>query len=77
MNQVEEIKNRIETGNSLLFCGAGFSTECKNLLNSYPLIAKELSKKICELGQFEQDEDLLYSSDYLINKVPNKINDLI
>ncbi len=77
MKQVEEIKNRIETGNSLLFCGAGFSTGCKNLLNSYPLEAKELSKKICELGQFDQDEDLMYSSDYLINKIPNKINDLI
>lgn len=75
--KVDEIKNRIQTGNSLLFCGAGFSTGCINLVDSHPLTAKDLSKEICKLGGFEEDDDLMFSSDYLINKMPNKIPEMI
>ena len=54
------------TGNSILFLGAGFSSGCKNEDGKEIPIAKKLSRKICDLGGFERDDDLAYSADYYL-----------
>jgi hypothetical protein len=71
MNLNEAIE-RIKTGRSLLFCGAGFSVNSINLLDTHPPCAKDLAHKICNIGEFEEDDDLMYASDYLISKYPQK-----
>ena len=53
-------------GNTLLFTGAGFSLGSKNTGGNPLLLAKDLSKEICRLGKFEDDDDLAYSADYYL-----------
>jgi len=76
MNLQDAIE-RIKTGRSLLFCGAGFSVNSVNLLGTHPPSAKDLAHKICNTGGFDEDDDLMYASDYFISKFPIKIPDLI
>lgn len=58
---------RISTGRAILFTGAGFSIGAINVEGNKPPIASELSKKICKLGGFHEDEDLRYAADYYIS----------
>lgn len=64
-----ESVNKILSGNGILFTGAGFSLETKNIRNQEPPLAGSLSKKISKLiPDFEEDDDLMYVSDYYIKK---------
>ena len=74
---LDNIKNRILTGKSVLFCGAGFSSNCLNIKDKKIPSATELSQMICELGEFDKDDDLRYTSDYFLNRKKDKIPELI
>lgn len=63
---IEAMLRKIATGKAILFTGAGFSVGTRNVDNEEPPIASKLSKAICNLGGFSEDEDLRYSSDYYI-----------
>ncbi|WP_022667457.1 SIR2 family protein [Desulfospira joergensenii] len=52
--------------NTILFLGAGFSLGCYNKSGNELLLAKRLSRKICQLGGFEEDDDLTFSADYYL-----------
>lgn len=50
----------------------------KNVLGCEPPSAKDLAKKICNLGGFSEDEDLRFAADYYVeNKDKNKLIDLL
>ena len=57
---------RAGSGNTILFIGAGYSLGCENINESPVPLARSLSKKICNLGKFEEDEDLAFSADYYL-----------
>lgn len=59
---------QLSSGNAVLFTGAGFSLNSQNLNGSSPRKAAELSKAICRLGGFEEDEDLRYTADFYVSK---------
>jgi hypothetical protein len=63
---VELMLRKIATGKAILFTGAGFSIGSSNVDGEAPPIARKLSKAICNLGGFPEDEDLRYSADYYI-----------
>ena len=65
-DSLESVISKAYTGNSILFLGAGFSSGCKNEDGKEVPIAKKLSRKICDLGSFERDDDLAYSADYYL-----------
>jgi hypothetical protein len=63
----------IFSGKAILFTGAGFSVGSTNIKNTNPPKASDLSKEICRLGNFEEDEDLRFAADYYLtnnNKSP-------
>ena len=62
-----DLIGRLSTGRAILFTGAGFSTSTKNFNEEEPLRAKDLAKEICRLGQFDEDEDLRFATDYYID----------
>jgi len=66
-NDIRKITGSIASGRSILFAGSGFSKGAENALNEEPPTAKELSRKICSLGGFDEDEDLGYASDYFLS----------
>lgn len=63
---LESVIAKAYAGNTLLFIGAGFSLGSKNMNDTPMPLAKELSKDICKLGDFEADDDLAYSADYYL-----------
>ena len=65
-DSLESVISKAYTGNTILFLGAGFSSGCKNEDGKEIPIAKKLSRKICDLGRFERDDDLAYSADYYL-----------
>lgn len=68
MQNYEKLIKAISSGKAILFTGAGFSRECKNIQSSNIMTAKELSEKICELGEFPKSPNLTYASErYLSN----------
>ena len=48
MLTLTDVRKRVKTGKAMLFCGAGFSINCLNLMDSPPLLAKDLAKAICK-----------------------------
>lgn len=64
---IDELIGRLSTGKAILFTGAGFSMATKDIAGEEPSIAKELSKEICRLGGFDEDEDLRFATDYYIS----------
>ncbi|MDP3111332.1 MAG: SIR2 family protein [Thermodesulfovibrionales bacterium] len=64
--EIGELIDRISSGMAILFAGAGFSVGTKNIQNQEPPIAKQLSKAIARLGNFDEDEDLMFTSDYYL-----------
>lgn len=62
----EELIARIATGKAILFTGAGFSKETKDAGNNEPSLAKDLAHDICRLGEFAEDDDLRYATDYYL-----------
>jgi hypothetical protein len=65
---IEEFLARLSTGKGILFTGAGFSIAAKDVAGEEPSVAKELAKEICRLGEFDEDEDLRFATDYYISK---------
>lgn len=63
---LEEILKLVQTGNGLLFVGAGFSSQAININNSEFKLAKNLSHEICKLGKFEESDALDYATDYFL-----------
>ncbi|MBH0029186.1 SIR2 family protein [Pseudoalteromonas sp. SWN29] len=63
---LETFLSRISTGKAILFTGAGFSLNTKNLNGEEPPLAKGLAKKIAELGKMESSDNLMYVSDYYL-----------
>lgn len=78
MDYENELLTRIGTGRALLFCGAGFSYSAVNTLDENPPLAKNLAREICNLGRFDEDEDLRYAAEYYIdNHDPDLLIDLL
>lgn len=78
VNKMESVVAKAHAGNTLLFIGAGFSLGSKNANDTLMPLAGDLSKAICELGDFEEDEDLAYSADfYLKYNQPEQLIDLL
>ncbi|MEZ5535454.1 MAG: SIR2 family protein [Thiolinea sp.] len=71
---LESIIAKAHTGNTILFLGAGFSRGSVCESGKELPLAGELSIEICKLGEFEEDEDLVYSADYYLKyKDPAKL----
>ena len=64
---IQALLNKIVSGKAILFTGAGFSVNTKNIAGCQPPFAKELAEKICKLGNFEVHDDLRYASDYYLD----------
>jgi hypothetical protein len=56
----------INSGRAILFTGAGFSCECRNVNNEHPPLSKELANMIGQLGGFDAEGDLMYAADYYL-----------
>jgi len=65
-DSLESVISKVYAENTLLFIGAGFSLGSKDQTEESVLLAKDLSIKICKLGDFDEDEDLAYSADYYL-----------
>lgn len=63
---LEDFLARIGTGKAILFTGAGFSLNTKNLDKDEPPLANGLAQKIAELGEMEPSDSLMYVSDYYL-----------
>lgn len=63
---LDSILKLIQTGNGLLFVGAGFSSKAININNSEFKLAKSLAHDICKLGNFEKSDALDYATDYFL-----------
>jgi len=63
---LESFISRISTGKAVLFTGAGFSLNTKNLEDKEPPLAKDLANKIALLGGMEPSDNLMYASDYYL-----------
>lgn len=64
---LEDFLSRISTGKAVLFTGAGFSLNTKNLNDKEPPLANGLAKQIAKLGDMEPSENLMYVSDYYLS----------
>lgn len=64
---LEIFLSRISTGKAVLFTGAGFSLNTKNLNGKEPPLAKELAREIAKLGEMEPSDNLMYVSDYYLS----------
>lgn len=64
---LESFLSRISTGKAVLFTGAGFSLNTKNLNGKEPPLAKGLAKEIAKLGEMEPSDNLMYVSDYYLS----------
>ncbi len=64
---IARVVSIINTGRAILFTGAGFSDGCENVLKTSPPKADKLAKLISQKGNFEEDDDLSYVSDYFLN----------
>lgn len=71
MNDIEYVLDQINLGRAILFTGADFSKDCENVLNEKLPLPRELAKKICKLGNFEEDNDVTFATDYYINQGGN------
>lgn len=78
--KVEDIKLRLEKGNCMLFCGAGFSLGAQNInkdCNHELVVASELALKICNLGKISPSENLQYVSDRFLEEKEDLIPRLV
>lgn len=73
---LEDFLSRISTGKAVLFTGAGFSLNTKNLKGEEPPLASGLARQISKLGEMEPSENLMYVSDYYLSykSKPNLLN---
>ncbi|MFV0598085.1 SIR2 family protein [Shewanella sp.] len=73
---LESFLSRISTGKAVLFTGAGFSLNTKNLNEKEPPLAKGLAREIAKLGEMDPSDNLMYVSDYYLSykSKPNLLN---
>lgn len=64
---MEDIIRKISNGKAILFVGAGFSKNGKNIIGNELPLAKELSNLIGKIGEFDDGNDLKYAADYFLN----------
>ena len=57
----------LSTGKAILFAGAGFSIKTLDVSGAESSMAKELATQICKLGEFSEDDDLRYVTDYYLD----------
>lgn len=84
---VDKLKRLISTGNALVFVGAGFSIESKNIEGGNPPLAKDLALRISNrsaqylnginadrnlIEEISQCDDLMIASDFYLNNIPEK-----
>jgi len=60
---INRARDRLRSGRALLFIGAGFSLETKNVDGKSPPDAKHLAHEIARLSGMPDDDDLKYVSD--------------
>lgn len=72
---LDELIDKMKTGNAVLFTGSGFSLDFESINGKSPISAKKLSKEICKITNIQEDEDLGYTSDVCLKK--NCANQLI
>ncbi|WP_426369936.1 SIR2 family protein [Pseudocolwellia sp. HL-MZ7] len=74
-----KLQSRLQTGNAILFTGAGFSLGTENTLGKEPPLAKGLSKKISKLAGIDEDEDLKYTANVYLkyNSNPSPLLSLL
>lgn len=65
-DEINELIEKISSGNAVLFTGAGFSDEMINMKGSIPPRASVLANTIGKLGDFDGDGDLMFASDYYL-----------
>lgn len=63
----KDLLERLKFGKAIVFTGAGFSSDMKNIEDNRIPLSKDLSHSICELGGFEKDDDLSYSTDRFLS----------
>ncbi|ALS98840.1 SIR2 family protein [Lacimicrobium alkaliphilum] len=61
-----ELVSLLSTGKAVMFTGAGFSKCTKDVSDKDPSMAKDLAKEICRLGEFPEDDDLRFATDYYL-----------
>ncbi|MBN8648205.1 MAG: SIR2 family protein [Caulobacterales bacterium] len=75
---MKELMARIASGDTLLFAGSGLTAECTNIDGGKLPDAKTLSKDICKLGMFDEDEDLRFASDFFLERnSPSELVDFL
>ena len=65
-DNLEEVLQKISSGNAILFTGAGFSSNATNIVGKEPPRASELAKLIAEKGEFDGEGDLKFSANYFL-----------
>ncbi len=66
---MKDIIQKISTGKAILFVGAGFSRSGQNIYNNRELpLAKELAKIIGKIGDFDDEGDLKFATDFFLNE---------
>lgn len=65
---LDELIDKVKTGNAVLFTGSGFSLDFESINGKNPLSAKDLSKEICKVSNVQEDEELGYTSDVCLRK---------
>lgn len=77
---LKEFIRKLQSQNTVLFIGAGFSAEVENILGETMPLAnnssdkKGLASRIGELGSFDDEDDLPYAADeYLENNEPDEL----
>jgi hypothetical protein len=75
---ISDMLSKISTGNTILFTGAGFSSNTLNMLNKETPKAKELANLIGKLGEFDDEDDLKFATNFYIkNYDEQKLIDLL
>ncbi len=67
---MNELLERIASGNAVLFVGAGFSIGADNLLGDVGIpLASDLAHHIGQLGEFDDEKDLKFAADYFLSNL--------
>ena len=77
-NSLEEVLQKISSGNAILFTGAGFSSNAENIIGKEPPRASDLADLISKKGGFDGEGDLKFSANYFLRtKNDNELIELL
>lgn len=71
MKEIEDILSGINNGNALLFAGAGFSKECRNVSSEKLLLGSELARELAKLLGIKESSKLSYVADKFFTACDN------